>query len=155
MVAKLVTKTHIGKLANSFLSGFFSTDAPQVECNENILQCSKTREQIIFLKDETNMLQPELAFSVADTLVIGEPPIVISPDVGLKIPPMMESRVVLPLPEGPISMTISPLETVRLTSFSAWCTSVPVVKDLEMEVAVRTCCINIFLFAGKPVLTCP
>jgi hypothetical protein len=41
------------------------------------------------------------------------------PEVGRKMQPMMETSVVLPLPEGPISSITSPLATSRSTRSSA------------------------------------
>src|SRR5438874_7657558 len=59
------------------------------------------------------------------------------PEVGLSSPPIMLKRVDLPEPEGPIKEMYSPRRMSRLTSFSAWRVSWPIVYSL-IRFFVRT-----------------
>ena len=52
------------------------------------------------------------------------------PVLGVRMQPMMDKSVVLPLPEGPMNRTTSPGMTSRLTSLRATVSAAPRPKDL-------------------------
>src|SRR5262249_11546755 len=69
-------------------------------------------------------------FAASGICVIGLPQISISPLVGVRIPAMIEIRVVLPQPEGPTSIVSSPAGTSKSIPCSTSTTSSPAGKDL-------------------------
>ena len=64
------------------------------------------------------------------------PPMMISPEVGVSMPAMRFSRVVLPEPDGPMSERNSPRGTSRDRFSSGVMVVFPLVKDLVMDLMV-------------------
>src|SRR5215472_3760076 len=69
-------------------------------------------------------------FAAFDICVIGLPQNSISPLVGVRIPAMIEIRVVLPQPDGPTSIVSSPAGTSKLIPCNTSTTPSPAGKDL-------------------------
>src|SRR5215475_4770459 len=69
-------------------------------------------------------------FAASDIFVIGLPQISISPLVGVRIPAMIEIRVVLPQPDGPTSIVSSPAGTSKSIPCNTSTTPSPAGKDL-------------------------
>ena len=60
------------------------------------------------------------------------------PEVGVRMQPRIDSSVVLPLPDGPISSVSSPGTSVRLTPLRARTLPAPEPSSLTMSMASRT-----------------
>src|SRR5215468_10054939 len=69
-------------------------------------------------------------FSLSDKPVISLPQVSTMPLVGLRMPAMIEIRVVLPHPEGPTSMVSSPAGTSKSIPCNTSASPSPVGKDL-------------------------
>ena len=59
------------------------------------------------------------------------------PSLGVRMQPRIDSSVVLPLPEGPISSVSSPGMSSRLTPFKALTSAAPLPSTLTMLLASR------------------
>src|SRR5215467_2725650 len=76
------------------------------------------------------LLRRKATFTASDICVIGLPQISISPLVGVRMPAMIEIRVVLPQPDGPTSIVSSPAGTSKSISCNTSTTPTPAGKDL-------------------------
>ena len=87
--------------------------AGDVERDLDVLARGEGRDQVEVLEDEPEGAGRNGGRSRSSRAAMSVPSIQISPVVGRSRPPSMERKVVLPLPDGPISRTISPRSNSR------------------------------------------
>ena len=113
--------------------------AANVEREPHIVERRERREQVIGLEDEADVLAPDLGeFLGVGIRRSAWPPTRTVPLVGVSMQPRMESSVVLPLPDGPISSVSSPPVTARLTPLSACTRPAPSPRNFTASMASIT-----------------
>ncbi len=113
--------------------------AANVEREPHIVERGERREQVIGLEDKADMLAPDPGELLGTGAVaVDWPPTRTVPLVGVSMQPRMESSVVLPLPDGPISSVSSPPVTARLTPLSACTRPAPSPRNFTVSMASIT-----------------
>ncbi len=94
--------------------------AADVERQPHVVERRQRREQVVGLEDEADVIAPKLgqALGVGARRSNGRRRSTL-PSVGVSMQPRIDSSVVLPLPEGPISSVSSPPRNDRFTPLSA------------------------------------
>ena len=93
--------------------------AAHIERQAHIFFRRQGREQIVRLENEADVLAAQIGELLGLRPVVECPATVSVPDVGVRMQPRIDSSVVLPEPDGPMSKVSSPGRSPADTPFSA------------------------------------
>ena len=112
------------------VAGGAADGAGEVAGELDVLAGAERREEVEVLEDEPEVAWPAAGEPGSGAVVRSTLSMTIEPLVGRSMAPSIRSKVVLPLPEGPMPRTTSPAAMSRSTPSMAWTAMSPAPKVL-------------------------